>query len=958
MLFRSVTGLTLTERNGPIPSIEDMVGPLVAVVPLRARPKRELTVSQYLRQLQEDILLMVDHQHLGMANIAKLSKDSETACASIRSMLNITVASKLSESQNGPLASLKRINQGASRRFDTMPLVVDCILTKSKLSIVCRFNEECLCSSQVELLLFQLRDIVNNLGSADQAQRLCDIPMHSKEDHKIFQKVYDQPLPAVSDSLPALLSKCRSFDSSSEFITSWDGSLTGDQLESMSTALAIKLMKMGAKLGDLVPVCFEKSMWMIVAQLAVLKAGAAFVPLDPSFPVGRLRNIVQQSSARITLCSPRHYRLSKELGLTPFEVSAQSITHLNNLVEDTNHCQLLPDVKASNAAYVLFTSGSTGIPKGVIVSHGAFCSSILAHGKAMGFGPDTRMLQFCAYTFDVHLAEVWTTLIWGGNVCVPSDEMRSNIVACINEFRASSAMLVPTITRLFSPADVPTLRSLCLGGERLGEDTVESWASKVTLINGYGPTEAAILSILARGAVDSKSIGMPVGCRAWIVDPDNHNRLSGVGMVGELLLEGPILADGYLNDPTKTETSFVMDPAWTRAFGSPQHRRFYKTGDLVQQDSRGHFNYIARKANDTQVKIRGLRIELEEIERAIQTEICVQQAASLSPNLGPFCGKLIGLVSLASSSAQTQLGPGIRQLDGKDFDMELRSIWQTLSRTLPYYMVPATWCVVQSLPQLSSGKLDRKAMKMFMEEICRSEWCLNICGTAYKGIQEEVRKPVTEQEIHLLEACRSILSLERSHEVHISSSFISLGGDSIAAMKLVASCSRVGWRVTVKDIIQSKSLIDLSKRMERASKSAITSPARPSTQSQMALTVLQRDMVRSLQHSGDSYRLRTIWEFKSEHKEPLDVETFARAWRVVVARHPALRCYLQHTANGEIRLASGSDDTVSMIDILPVSDDDFLSEPPPDYLGGRSLCHVTFLPRDRKSTRLNSSHWE
>lgn len=940
-----VTGLTLTERNGPIQSIEDMIGPLVAVVPLRARPKRELTVSQYLRQLQEDLLSMVEHQHLGMANIAKLSKDSETACGSIRNMLNISVASEPSGSKNGPLASLKRIDQGTSRRFDTMPLVVDCILKKSKLSIVCRFKEECLSSSQVERLLFQLRNIINALGSADQAHRLCDIPMHSEEDRQDLQKVYHQALPAVNESLPALLSRSRSHDSSSEFVTSWDGSLTGDQLQSISTALAIKLTQMGTRRGDLVPVCFEKSMWMIVAQLAVSKVGAAFVPFDPSFPVDRLRNIVQQSRARVTLCSPRNYGLSRELGLAAFEVSAQSIGHLNQLVEDANNCQLLPYVKASDAAYVLFTSGSTGTPKGVMVSHGAFCSSIMAHGKAMGFGPDTRMLQFCAYTFDVHLAEVWTTLVRGGKVCVPSDAMRSNIVACINDFEASSAMLVPTITRLFGPADVPTLKSLCLGGERLGEDTVESWASEVTLINGYGPTEAAILSILTRGAVDSKSIGTPVGCRAWVVDPDNHNRLSGIGMVGELLLEGPILADGYLNDAAKTEASFVMDPAWTRAFGLPQHRRFYKTGDLVQQDPRGHFNYIARKDNDTQVKIRGLRIELEEIEQVIQTEVCVQQAASLIPNSGSCSGKLVGVVSLAASSTETQLSPRIQQLDGKSFDRELRSIWETLSRTLPQYMVPSTWCVVKSLSQLSSGKLDRKAVRMFMEEICNSEWCSNICGPECQGDQEEFREPETEQEIHLLEICRSILGLERSNELSVSSSFIALGGDSIAAMKLVASCSRVGWRVTVKEIIQSKSLIDLSTKMERLSTVARPLQANPSTPGEKTLTVLQKDMIRSLQQSGDSYRLQTRWEFKSGNAEPLDVDRFAKAWRVVMAHHPTFLCSLEHTADGKIQLASGTPDTISRVAVLPVSDGDFPSQPPLDYLNGQPLYNVALMPR-------------
>lgn len=948
-----ITGLTLTERNTPIQDIDEMAGPLVAVVPLRARPKRELSVSEYLQQLQDDLFAVMENQHLGISNIAKLNAESGAACASIHNMLSINVASEQATAhQNGPLSPLRRFEEGASRRFDTMPLVLDCLLSKSQLSITCRFDEDWIGDRQADCLLRQLRDIIQALGSAGDCTRLRDIPMFSQEDALEFQVVSQQALPALEESLPTLLFKSRSLDAASECVSSWDGSLTVEQLDSMSTSLAAKLIQMGTLPGDLVPLCFERSMWMVVAQMAVWKAGAAFVPLDPTFPVGRLRNIVQQSNARVALCSPDTSHVVDELALASFEVSAQSASELNrSLAEDKGHSIALPQLQPSDVAYVLFTSGSTGTPKGVVVSHGALCSSIMAHGKAMGFGTDTRMLQFCAYTFDVHLAEVWTTLVWGGTVCIPSEAMRSNIVACFNEFKVSMAMLVPTITRLFGPADVPTLKSLCLGGERLGEDTVESWAGGVTLINGYGPTEAAILSILKRGAVDSRSIGTPVGCRAWVVDPDDHDRLSGVGMVGELLLEGPILADGYLNDPVKTATSFIVDPEWTAMLAGRPGRRFYKTGDLVQQDPQGHFNYVARKGDDTQVKLRGLRIELQEIERVAQANDYVQQAAALCPTSGPCDGKLVGVVALTTSTTETGVQSKIQQLNGRSFKQELNSVHESLSRALPQYMVPEIWFVVDALPQLSSGKLDRKAGNAFVREACTLELCISTWGSTLQNDQEEeYRDPATELEAQLLEACRSVLKLDAPEELGISSSFVSSGGDSIAAMKLVAQCSRMGWKVTVKDILQSKNLIDLATKLEMSS--AMVAKALPeaachqSSTPQGLLTSLQKDMIRSLKETPDSYRLQTTWEFKSSRENALDVDLLAQAWRAVVSRHAAFQCRLeQKKAGEEVQMVPGPSNHVPVVDILPVGDGDFPSIPAPDYLNGQPLYRIAIMPR-------------
>lgn len=383
-------------------------------------------------------------------------------------------------------------------------------------------------------------------------------------------------------------------------VRSFDGNYTYSQLNDVTNRLAHYLVELGIAPGDFVPTCFDKSSFAVVAMLAVLKAGGAAVPLDANHPKQALELRVEETRSQIVLTTDARSELFEDV--IPDVVIVDSV-----LLDDLPHSDkpACTTVQAHDPAFVIFTSGSTGRPKGVVLEHSAMVTSAHAHGTNLGVSTGTRFLQFASYTFDNSLEEMFTTLQRGGCVCVPSEDQRMNdLPGAIAELEANFMDLTPTVAALLDPVDVPTIKGLALGGEALTKAVVDRWSRYVPVHGQYGPSEASINSAwkFFRNGDEGEptNIGRAIGSVSWVVDPDNRNRLVPIGCKGELLIEGPILSRGYLNDPEKTKLAFIQDPEWAVAGGSTG-RRFYCTGDLVHYTSEGEMMYLGRK--DSQVKV-------------------------------------------------------------------------------------------------------------------------------------------------------------------------------------------------------------------------------------------------------------------------------------------------------------------------------------------------------------------
>jgi amino acid adenylation domain-containing protein len=413
-------------------------------------------------------------------------------------------------------------------------------------------------------------------------------------------------------------------------ICAWDGHLTYAELDGLATGLASRLIGLGVCHGNIIPLCFEKSMFTTLAILAVIKAGAAFVLLDPSIPKQRLKTIFAQTKAQLMITSLANQTLGAELAPKVIALGPDSIQELSK--EEYQQPQVF--ATPSSIMYLVFTSGSTGTPKGTILTHKNLASALRHQESSLRITADTRMYDFCSYSFDVFVCNTFATLSVGGCLCVPNELDRQNKLAeSIASLQANTIDLTPSVSRLLRPEQVPGLKQIIFGGEALRVADVIPWWGKVHIVSLYGPCECTPNSTINSNPAtpeDTTSMGRGIGLNTWVTHVDDHDQLVPLGSVGELLLEGPLVGCGYLGDEAKTAASFIENPAWLRKGSSTfpgRSGRLYKTGDLVKYLADGSLRFVSRK--DEQIKVSGQRVELGDIEHAMRSHRSVRDAVAL-----------------------------------------------------------------------------------------------------------------------------------------------------------------------------------------------------------------------------------------------------------------------------------------------------------------------------------------
>ncbi|OQE06785.1 hypothetical protein PENVUL_c016G05101 [Penicillium vulpinum] len=715
-----------------------------------------------------------------------------------------------------------------------------------------------------------------NLFSENDWQRIrkWNITVPKLHDRCIHEAIHDQML-AGPDR---------------EAVCAWDGSLTFAELDHQASKLACYLRMQGVGPEIRVALCFDKSKWNIVAMLGVMKAGGAFVPLDPTHPTSRLQSLIQSVQAPIVLCSQHLAEKLRPIVKTLIPLCDSTLDPLSDPADSVN---LASGVTSQNAAYVLFTSGSTGEPKGTLLEHRAFLSGAMAHGPGLHIDRESRCLQFAAHTFDASLAESLTPLIHGACVCIPSEEARLNdIVTTINEMRVTQACFTPSFVGFIEIESVPGLESLVLAGEAMSQSQLATW-SKIKLVNGYGPTEASVASVLNSNVTpdtDCKDIGLPIGVRTWIVNPDNHDELVPVGCPGELLLEGPPLARCYVNNPQKTNESFIFDPAWTTLDPeNRQNRRFYKTGDLVRYNSdTGALNYIGRK--DTQVKVHGQRIELGEIENQLSKDLNVTHCSVLFPKIGFSKGRLAAIVSstgLLAEQSDSDLEP-LRLISASKKAELVPGIRERLSARLPTYMVPAVWLCVEALPLLPSGKLDRKGISIWVANMESDPDLQNNASVAIAGT--EATQPANDREEALAAVYSRVLNIPLN-QLNLNESFLALGGDSIAAMTCIGLCKKRGFSLSVQELLRSKSIRELATRAKTIDHLTTYEEAIDEPFSLSPIQILHFGVRKEGQGHFNQGILTRL-------NKPLDERGLRSAVKILVSRHSMLRARFTDTGFG------------------------------------------------------------
>ncbi|KAJ6051217.1 hypothetical protein N7499_010580 [Penicillium canescens] len=789
-------GLTTSGRNADVPGIGEMIAPTITTVPFRVQIDLDESVDTFLHRIQAQEIKMIPFEQAGLQNISKLNSECRLACE-FRHVLVIQP-----EQKNGAEQVFPGIKSFQATELHAYALSAQCMLSADKVKIQIEFDNSLISSFQVKHICSQFESVLGQL-SLGGPRSVRELHAFSELDMKQVLNWNDKLPQVETRTLTALIEAQMREQPHAPAICSWDGDFTYQQLDRLSNRLARHLIDLEVGPEVFVPYCFPKSAMAIVAMLAIIKAGGAGVPLDPEYPVERTQGIARDAGATVLITTP-------ELS-TKFKGIVPAVVHLSEdlLNHITREDPILPHrAQPWNALYIPFTSGSTGKPKGIVIEHSMFASSAAAHGELLGLGPHSRVFQFAAYTFDVNFADIFTSLIRGACICIPSDLERMNdITGAINRTRANSAVLTPTVAAMFCPDQVPTLKTLILGGEPLTRENVRVWADHVSLWNTFGPAECCVYCAaypLRTSDSDPAVLGYAVGSINWVVSPSDHNKLSPVGCIGELVVQGPIVSRGYLNDPDKTNAAFIENPAWLPINFPEEHRRVYKTGDLVRYNADGTLNFIGRK--DTQVKVHGQRVELEEIEAHLSYSSQIKHALLAVPGSGLYSGRLVCLLSLGEATGmdKSRRSNDIELIDSSKKATAAQVVSMTrnyLEAKLPRYMIPAAWAVLKSIPMNASRKLDRKLLKNWLETIDES---------TYRSIADvsnlkATRQPTTDLEKQICNTISVVLALPND-SVGLEHSFLWLGGDSISAMQLMSRLRIMNIHLSVQDILRYRTV--------------------------------------------------------------------------------------------------------------------------------------------------------
>lgn len=522
----------------------------------------------------------------------------------------------------------------------------------------------------------------------------------------------------------------------------------------------------------------RESEHLYVAQLAVLKAGAAYACLDPLFPDEQMRAVLEDSQAVAVLTdragAQRVRRVKPDVDFA-LDVVAWSDA-MSGPVEPPPPA---PWLTPSSLAYVIYTSGTTGRPKGVMIEHGSIANLVRGNVPEFEVGPGDRVSQGSSSAYDVSVEEIWLAFSAGATLVVMDDEavrLGPDLVAWLQRERITVLSPTPTLLRSTGCDDpkraLPDVRLVYVGGEALPDDVAERWAGGRCLMNGYGPTETTVTSL--RGAIEAGepiTIGRPVPeVDAWVLN-DQLEEVAD-GQQGELCLGGVALARGYMNSPELTARKFPVHP---------RLGRIYRTGDLVHRGSDGNFFFHGRI--DAQVKVRGYRIELEAIETRLVECEGVREAACRVQGEGTK-QKIVAFIVPDPGGA----GPDFEKLKAR------------LREVLPEYMVPSHFGMLPQLPTSLSGKLNRRALPVLEIKV------------------HEVKEPVAPSnalEAKLGMAMQAILKLREP--VSVADDFFNdLGGDSLLAAQLISKLrdDPVTASLTVRDVYEARTIAHLARRVQ------------------------------------------------------------------------------------------------------------------------------------------------
>jgi len=785
-----VVGTPIANRHRP--EVEGLIGLFVNTLVLRSHLSPHASFKTLLEQIKTTTWAAYNHQDLPFEKLVEALQPERDLSYSPLFQVKFRLENLPTETLSLPGLTFQRLPQAVTTA--KLDLSVDLYETVDGIVGGFEYNSDLFKSDTIQRMVCHfktlLSSIVNNsdssvaelpmLTSEEQKQQLVDWNDTDKPYRKdcCFHNLFEAQAERVPDSIALL------FDDGKEV-----QQLTYAEINQRSNQLAHYLQSLGVGPEVIVGICVERSPDMIIALLAVLKAGGAYLPLDPTYPTDRLSYMLEDAQVPILLSQSKHPltlpHSTRRLNLDIDWPANQSNTNPSSTVT--------PD----NLAYLIYTSGSTGKPKGVLVPHSGLVNLTEDKIRVCDVRENDCILQFFSFSFDASIPEIIMALASGSKLLLaPAIALLPgpNLSALIQRHRVTHITLTPSALTSVPYLDFPDLRMVLVGGEPPTPTLINTWSQNRLFINAYGPTETTVnASMVACGNGHSTEPTLLPSTNKQLYILDNNLQLLPIGAVGELHIGGVGIARGYLNRPKLTAERFIPNPFFKRGSmnderGNEEHSSFiihhssllYKTGDLATYLPDGRIKVLGRI--DTQTKIRGFRIELGEVERILQTHPDIKTSLVIVREDEPSNKRLVAYgIPANGNSAETITPTDIRQF---------------VAETLPQYMVPSVFMWLPALPLTPNGKVDLKALP----------------APVALSSQPQIA-PRSETEKSLAQIFSQILSVDA---VSIYDDFFELGGHSLLATQLVSQSLTVfDVEITVVDLFEATTVATLSQRIEQ-----------------------------------------------------------------------------------------------------------------------------------------------
>jgi amino acid adenylation domain-containing protein len=762
------------------PELEAVVGLFINMTVLRSDLSGDPSFGDLVDRIADASLDLYEHQEVPFHQVVDRVAPARDAS---RNPLFQVAAQLQGEALSGASLRLAGLRtepldqKSINARFD---LSMNFFESTDQLRVGIEYSTDMFDAWRIEAMARHLQTVLTTVTKSPEL-RLSEIELLSEEEQReLIELGKGELVPYEQEPLHVGFANRAAANPDALAVVCKDVEISYGELNRRGDQLARHLRSLGVQHNQVVAVIIDRDIDAYVTMLGVLKAGAAFAMLDPKHPPARLQFMIEDTSAPILITRSQFAdRLPESTGWSTVWID----TDWPAIEAHPSDEPLEEWATRESLAYILYTSGSTGTPKGVVMAHKGVQFFAEAYRRTFDLGPHDRLLQLPALTFDMSQGEIWTAFLVGASiVAVSPDEGQSaeGLAQLLRSQRATYAGLSPAMLSLVEAGPYPDLKYVMGGAEAVPAELVNKWnLPGRRFVNLYGPTEASIACTEYECEHIEWQTSPPIGHaevnrQLYIVDELNH--LVPRGIPGELLVGGEdgALALGYLNRPELTAEKFVPDPYFPE-------RLVYRTGDLVRWNREGEIDFLGRI--DTQVKLRGLRIELGEIESALLTHPSVRLAVVVMRPNRQGDNQLVGYL--------TQKG---------DQPLDLREIREHLSASLPDYMVPTAWMVLDEFPLTAARKIDRKALPEPVEEPLAAD--------------AAVVAPRTPTEQTVADIFADVLGLDAG-VVGAESSLFDIGGNSLQAMRVVSRINKTfGVKINIRKLYANATVSAISSTLD------------------------------------------------------------------------------------------------------------------------------------------------